>query len=158
MTLQDLGNIGEFVGAIGVILTLAYLAVQIRQNTRSLRTAAYSSIVTQTVDLNARIAQDGEFAKFLQSGLDGELEKEDFARFNSLMIALVGVEQNFFYLYAQSAIEARDIESSMKMILGMLARPGGAAWWERAGRFGFDPRFVAYVSKQQDSTGGHAAS
>jgi hypothetical protein len=34
MTLQDLGNIGEFVAAIGVVVSLVYLAVQIRR-TRS---------------------------------------------------------------------------------------------------------------------------
>ena len=32
-TIQDLGAAGEFVGAIGVVITLAYLAYQIRQNT-----------------------------------------------------------------------------------------------------------------------------
>ena len=32
-TIQDLGAIGEFVGAIGVVPTLIYLAYQIRQNT-----------------------------------------------------------------------------------------------------------------------------
>jgi hypothetical protein len=32
---QLLGNYGEFVGAIAVVITLAYLATQIRQNTRS---------------------------------------------------------------------------------------------------------------------------
>ena len=31
MTLDDLGNIGELIGAIGVIVTLIYLATQIRQ-------------------------------------------------------------------------------------------------------------------------------
>ena len=34
MTLEDLGNLGEFVGAIGVVVSLVYLALQIRQNTR----------------------------------------------------------------------------------------------------------------------------
>ena len=33
---QVLGNFGEFFGAIAVVVTLAYLVVQIRQNTRSL--------------------------------------------------------------------------------------------------------------------------
>jgi len=33
---QMLGNYGEFVGAIGVIATLVYLAAQIRQNTRAM--------------------------------------------------------------------------------------------------------------------------
>ncbi len=37
MTLEDLGNLGEFLGAIGVIVTLVYLAVQVRQNTRMMR-------------------------------------------------------------------------------------------------------------------------
>ena len=44
---QLLGNYGEFVGAIAVVATLAYLAVQVRHsrlateaNTRSLRLAA----------------------------------------------------------------------------------------------------------------------
>ncbi len=43
MTLDDLGNIGEFLGAIGVIATLAYLAVQIRQNTRMMRASIRQS-------------------------------------------------------------------------------------------------------------------
>ena len=34
---QLLGNIGEFIGAIAVVVTLAYLAVQIRHNTRATR-------------------------------------------------------------------------------------------------------------------------
>ena len=40
MTLEDLGNIGEFVGAVAVVVSLLYLAVQIRQNSRLLRSAA----------------------------------------------------------------------------------------------------------------------
>ena len=33
MTLQDLGNIGEFVAAFGVIASLIYVGFQVRQNT-----------------------------------------------------------------------------------------------------------------------------
>ena len=35
MTLGDLANIGEFVGAIGVIITLVYLAIQVRHSKRA---------------------------------------------------------------------------------------------------------------------------
>lgn len=34
MTIQELGAIGELIGGIAVIVTLIYLAVQVRQNTR----------------------------------------------------------------------------------------------------------------------------
>ena len=33
MTLQDLGDLGDLIGGIAVVITLIYLAVQIRQNT-----------------------------------------------------------------------------------------------------------------------------
>ena len=36
MTLQDLGNLGEFISAVAVVVSLVYVAYQIRQNTRQL--------------------------------------------------------------------------------------------------------------------------
>ncbi len=33
MTIQDLGAIGDLVGGVAVLVTLVYLAMQIRQNT-----------------------------------------------------------------------------------------------------------------------------
>lgn len=41
---QLLGNYGEFVGAIGVVLTLIYLSIQIRQNTRTMETTTLRSM------------------------------------------------------------------------------------------------------------------
>jgi len=37
MTLDDLGNLSEFIGAIAVVISLIYLAIQIRQNTAQMR-------------------------------------------------------------------------------------------------------------------------
>ena len=35
LTLEDIGNLGDFIAAIATIATLAYLAFQIRLNTKS---------------------------------------------------------------------------------------------------------------------------
>ena len=40
MSLEDLGNIGEFVAAVAVIVTLGYLAVQILHNVAQVRIRA----------------------------------------------------------------------------------------------------------------------
>ena len=45
---QLLGNYGEFVGAIAVVGTLIYLANQLKQNTRALRSSAYQSYNERT--------------------------------------------------------------------------------------------------------------
>jgi len=46
MSWEALGAIGEIVGAAGVILTLAYLAVQVRQNSRLLERSTEATRVT----------------------------------------------------------------------------------------------------------------
>ncbi len=40
MTIQDLGSLGELIAAVATVATLVYLALQIRQNTHTLRHAA----------------------------------------------------------------------------------------------------------------------
>ena len=35
--LEDLGNLGDFLGGIGVVATMIYLAVQIRRNTQAIQ-------------------------------------------------------------------------------------------------------------------------
>ena len=40
MNWEAIGAVGETVGALAVLLTLVYLAMQIRQNTRSVQAAA----------------------------------------------------------------------------------------------------------------------
>lgn len=41
-----LGNIGDFIGGVGVVVSLVYLALQIRQNTMTTRVAAVQHILT----------------------------------------------------------------------------------------------------------------
>ena len=46
LSIQDLGSIGELIGAIATVATLAYLALQIRQSTK----VAEMSAITARVD------------------------------------------------------------------------------------------------------------
>lgn len=68
-TAQILGNFGEFFGAIGVIVTLLYLSVQIRQNTRATLAESRYSAGQINMGLMASIANDGEFADIWRRGL-----------------------------------------------------------------------------------------
>jgi len=57
MTIEELGALGDFVGAIGVIATLAYLAVQVLQNTHSLE-ASQRLALAQTYQMRADALQN----------------------------------------------------------------------------------------------------
>lgn len=57
MTLMELGALGEFVGAIAVVVTLVYLAVQIRQSNQAMREGRRLALA-QTYQMRADALQD----------------------------------------------------------------------------------------------------
>ena len=63
MDIQDLGAIGELIGSIAVVVTLIYLAQQIRQNTRQLHVSNSESFVDRHYNLVTPLAMDKEFLK-----------------------------------------------------------------------------------------------
>ena len=57
---EDLGNLGDFVGGIGVMITLAYLAVQIRRNTRALRSNTHQAMMDSGHSINTTLTEHPE--------------------------------------------------------------------------------------------------
>ena len=66
MTLTQLANIGEFVGGVAVLVTLVYLAVQVRANSRALQSAAAWNSETLFGQANLGASQDPEYALLRQ--------------------------------------------------------------------------------------------
>ncbi len=50
MTIIELGAVGEFIGAIAVVVTLIYLAIQMRQNTNALKLNTARSVTEELQD------------------------------------------------------------------------------------------------------------
>jgi hypothetical protein len=44
MSLNDLANLGQVIGALAVVISLIYVALQIRQNTAAIRSAAAQTV------------------------------------------------------------------------------------------------------------------
>ena len=82
MTLDQLGSIGEFIGAFGVVITLVYLAIQIRTNTESERSATYQSIVSDFGALNNTMASTPELSHLFVQAMENyhQLSSDEKAR------------------------------------------------------------------------------
>jgi hypothetical protein len=57
MSLNDLANLGQIIGAVAVVISLFYVASQIRQNTNAVRAATRSDIRACRCKANG----DGDF-------------------------------------------------------------------------------------------------
>src|SRR5512143_1590920 len=67
-TLNGLADLGQLVSAIAVVISLVYLAHQVRQNTDSLKTENYARALERVAAMQARLSSDATFAAILTRG------------------------------------------------------------------------------------------
>ena len=78
MSISELGSLGEFIGSIAVLGTLAYLAIQIRQGAQATRTASELHVTDMVARWNASAARDREYQHIWDTLADGsEVSDED---------------------------------------------------------------------------------
>ncbi len=149
MTLQDLGSIGEIVGALGVIVSLAYLAVQIRQNTRSVRSASFQEAIRDVIAVTDVLSTDQELSRIYWKGLAdfGSLEPDERRRFSSILVGMFRRFENIVYQTQQGALEAGSWEGVRMTAALTLSRPGAIAWWSEAQDL-FSKEFREYVERE----------
>ena len=68
MSIQDWGAVGEIVGAIAVIITLIYLATQIRQNTRQMRSDGHVRVTNSYNEIIGQLLADDHLFKIIVRG------------------------------------------------------------------------------------------
>ena len=148
MSLDDLGNIGELVAAIGVIASLIYLAVQIRQNTRSVRAATHHSSARAATESQNVFAQSNDLARIFRTGSreSGELTEDERQRLDAMLLSIFMWYEDTFFQYQQSMIDREVWEGRQRSLLSQLKRPGIASWWTRRSNF-FARSFVSYVDQ-----------
>jgi hypothetical protein len=131
-TAQLLGNLGEFLGAIAVVATLVYLAAQIRQNTRTMRSTAHHSANQLGVQINLALGTNAEAAQVL---LNGSAEvpfdtPHQQLMFHFLMRANFSGAEDFYIQVREGLLEANMWESRRVSMLRYLEQPGVRSWWE----------------------------
>jgi len=141
---EAVGAAGEILGAVGVMVTLGYLAVQIRQNTRALRAASIDSMTTIANDTRANLFNDPEVTAIYVNGLSereplNDLERE---RFRLLMTNALWALWN---TYAQAQLgNAQAWEAQKPLLRRFLSQPGGEWYWKTY-KNEFSPDFQAEV-------------
>ncbi|MEJ2312456.1 MAG: hypothetical protein P8Y10_13270 [Gemmatimonadales bacterium] len=132
MTMQDLGGIGEFIGAIAVVLSLLYLAVQIRQNTRSVRAASNLSYARLSHDFSALLASDEKIARLYRLGLEDltQLTEDQHVQFDALLVTLFRSWQYVYQQYSESLLAEDEWQAASRNLLWIIRQPGAEDWWK----------------------------
>lgn len=153
--IETLGNLGDFIGGIAVVITLVYLAIQIRQNTIQLRKGAeiaraearFTSVQAFS-EFRSHLITNPEVASlYYRGGKDIDaLSPEDRLRYGLLLqdlFASMHAVMEKMKVSTQEGYSRSYEELNIDLIMSL---PGVARWWEdRKARF--DPEFVEFIEK-----------
>lgn len=150
MSLADLGNLGEIVGGLGVIVSLLYLAAQIRQSSRLAKFDAHRSLSVAMSSIIADVARSPELYRVWKAVVD-EPESatyDDRERFGML---LYQVFTTFSDAYRFADIDP-DLAARYEVYVDQYLRmPAVQGWWARQGN-NFPERFQALINQRLEDT------
>ncbi len=131
MDWDAIGALAEVVGVIAVVVSLVYLAVQVRQNTAQLRIDNLRETVRGTLDTNWFYHRD-EFAfDAFKRGVASfdRLTPRDQAMFHSIIVDLAFYVEMIRSFEYSGLVDPAGREINEKFLLAILLTPGGMEWW-----------------------------
>ena len=140
--------ISQLVAAVGVILSLVFVGLQVRQNTAALQRNEHNSTMAQWSVIRMAIAGNRDVAELMTAGLDGErsMDAADQLRLEQMLAEHAWASFDIWDRTQRGVFPKGTFELTAGPLLCSLLRTArGEAWWHSAKDVGFIPRFVVDV-------------
>ena len=127
MNWEALSAIGQLLGAAAVLITLIYLAIQIRQSTAAMNTTTYETIVTGFNDINSIVVDNPDVASILHRGMENPstLSDVEAVRFSFLFRCWSNQWLKLLRLYQRGALSAAEWRPFAEEAAQAFSTPGG---------------------------------
>ena len=137
MSWEAIGAIAELMGAGAVFASLIYLAIQTKQNTRALRSAAFHQVRDSFSDVSLTMAQDERLGSvFRRAASDEPLSDTEYSIFNYLLTTLVRRGESAFFQSSDGTLQNDSWHAVRKTLVVALSSEAGRKWLEGVrGRF-----------------------
>ena len=148
MSLEQLSYLAQIVGSAGVILSLVFVGLQVRQNTAALQRNEHNSTMSQWTVIRMAITENRDLAELMTDGLSGQraLDLADQLRLEQFLQEHAWAAFHIWDRTQQRVFPKGTFEATGgALFCGLLKTPYGAVWWRDAKGVGFLPAFVADV-------------
>lgn len=150
MNWDAINAIAEMLGAVAVVVTLGYLARQVRQGNLLAKYQARQRMLEQAhSELYAQMADPSITHASVK---DGPLTEDEQARLSVFLAAFMRQREWEWFQLQDGVIDADVYRSYHDVIPIHLGTERTRKWWSRFGRYAFDPRFVKEVDELLDKT------
>ncbi len=156
MNWEALGAIGEIVAAVGVIVSLLYLASQVRGNSKQLRHASAQAVLDKLNGLIGQLAFTpgaGDVWTRGLSGLDALEDDEELVRFSSMLLQAFWAYEEVLHYRQAGLVEDWAWAHAKAPIEHFMRTPGFQEWW-RLRQDWFGEAFREHVDRRMPQATG----
>jgi hypothetical protein len=131
MNWNAIGALGEIAGAIAVVLTLAYLARELRQNSRAVAITVSQSTTSNWNQWSEMLATSPDLADVVVKGnvSDSSLTEAESLRYGAFVQSFFDIAENYHILVLDHQVD-KDIEVLEVIVSRRMTIAGFAHWWE----------------------------
>jgi hypothetical protein len=133
MSLQNLGDLGEAIGGLAVLVTLVYLAIQTRQNTKAVQAASFQQVVDSFAEVTLVLAQHPDIAAVIFKGQTApeSLTPLEEMRYGMFLTSFCRRAESMFFQSQQGTLQRETWLGIQDSIGRTLSGQWPTAWWER---------------------------
>ena len=161
MNWEAVSSIAEVIGAIAVVVSLIYLAVQVRSGTRDLRTTTRDMAFQKLMEWNYYVMATEELGWIFQSGCRDfhSVDEKQRARLVHAMYSFFKMFENVYLHYLDGSVDENVWRHNSPMLVSYASQPG-AQYYLSYRREIFDPRFWEFLESNKESSvaAGHVVS
>ena len=152
MNWEAISAIGQIVGAFAVVISLIYVASEVRSNARATQLAAMRSMHDAFNRWIQQLAEHPDLRELYYRGIHDfdSLEGADLVGFSTLMISLFRTLEEMYYLQSEGHLDAGVWHGWEAAIDEFNAYPGVQAWWRLRSHW-FREEFVKFVNQLQQT-------
>jgi hypothetical protein len=146
----SLGNLAAWasiVSALAIVVSVVYASVEIRQNTRAVRAAAFQQVINSFAEISFEIAARSELVNlYLRAGRDyAALPEAQRAQYSLMLLSFLRRAENVVFQSNTHLLMTEHWSGIRNSIEAILAPPGARACWAEI-QNRLNPDFRSFVA------------
>lgn len=150
MDLTQLASLGEFIGGIAVLITLIYLAIQVKQGTNALASTRHHEMLNHAFQHNfSPVSQNRDYAELILRGQESpdDLDDTDWYRFVLYAYAGYAMWEDAYISFRRGLIDCEIWDAWDGGARSLLTGKGYEKFWVQEGH-AHSPMFREYVDSK----------
>ena len=152
MTWDAWAAVGQLIGAMGVIASLVFVGIQVRQSVRAAKASAFQELVSSIIAVNLSHVENPEILEVIDRAGRGEaLTPPEHRLYVALVLSAARLAQSAHYQCQLGLLDKSKLESVVYNLVRHIKTETGKAVWSEFEQRG-DPQFRDYINSLLERT------